>query len=128
MFSRYDPTKLQKDFAEKVIKNKELTDYSEYLMELVKRLRIVFFSIAVTTLLILFIPERFLYREFTFANYKPAIYRVLATIYIHSVSVMIKVDNVDIVISSPMSVITYGVQFALMLSFVINLPFLLVKV
>ncbi len=128
MFSKYDLTKVQREFAERVIKEKELSDYSEYIIELIRRLRIVFASMILTTLLILFIPERFLDREFTLAGYKPAIYRVLAQIYIHSVSVMIEVDNVDIVISSPMSVITYGVQFALMISFIINLPLLLVQI
>ncbi len=128
MFSKYDLTKVQREFAERVIKEKELSDYSEYIIELIRRLRIVFASMILTALLILFIPERFLDREFTLAEYKPAIYRVLAQIYIHSVSVMIEVDNVDIVISSPMSVITYGVQFALMISFIINLPLLLVQI
>ncbi len=122
--SGYDPTVTQRIYSRAVYERGYAGSSMDYLVELVIRLRRVYASIFLSAIFIFFIPERFLDGEYTLQDYSPGIYRIMMTILQTSVEMMLK-TNVQIIVSSPLTTISIGAQVALILAFVLNIPFLL---
>lgn len=129
MIASHDPTLRQKHYAMLVAKNKSpRKKYLAIFLELHKRMRIVYLSYFLVTIGIFFIPEQFLYQNYTFNNYTPAIYKILYSILENSIQKINDVENVQYIISSPFTVIVASIQLAMLLSFVINTPFILYQI
>ncbi len=124
MIAGYDPTISQKIYAQSIYQRGFSGNSMEYLIELIIRLRRVYASIFLTAIAIFFVPEKFLDRQFTMHDYSPGIYRIMMVILQTSVKLMLK-TKVQIIVSSPLTTISIGAQVALILSFIINLPYLL---
>ncbi len=124
MISGYDPSLSQKIYSRAVFERGYTGNSMDYLVELVIRLRRVYASVFISAIVIFFIPDRFLDGEFTLQDYFPGIYRILIVILQTSVELMLK-TNVEIIVSSPLTTISIGAQVALILSFVLNTPYLL---
>ena len=97
-------------------------DSVDVLIELFTRLRRIYALFFLGSLVIAFIPAEFLKGNFTLDGYLPAIYVILSVILEHAVTRMINYNDVQIVVSSPLSVISACIQFALLISFLLNLP------
>ncbi len=98
--------------------------YMTFLGELIIRLRKVYASVFLSALVLALMPEEFLRRNFTFQNYQPAIYRLLAALIDHSVRLLAKNAEVQILVSSPLTVFNACVMLALLIATGINIPFL----
>ncbi|MHA2501959.1 MAG: twin-arginine translocase subunit TatC [Candidatus Kariarchaeaceae archaeon] len=92
--------------------------------ELFVRVRRVFFLITAITFGVAFLPASVLDSSYAVHGYIPSIYLFLSTVIDHSASSMLFNQEVQIMVSSPLSVITVCIELALMISFVLNLPIL----
>ncbi len=98
--------------------------YLTFLGELIIRLRKVYASVFLSAFVVALMPEEFLRRNFTFQNYQPAIYQLLAALIDHSVRLLAKNAEVQILVSSPLTVFNACFMLALLLATGINIPFL----
>ncbi len=124
MMSGFDPTVSQRIYSKAVFERGYSGSSMDYFIELFIRLRRVYASIFLSAIVIFFVPERFLDGEFTLKDYSPGIYRIMMTILQTSVELMLQ-TNVQIIVSSPLTTISIGAQVALILSVILNTPFLL---
>jgi sec-independent protein translocase protein TatC len=91
-------------------------------MELLIRTRRIYISVFVCSLCVALMPQSFLKGNFVFDNYSPAIYSILSLIINHSVKQMLHFHDVQIVVSSPLTVISACIEFAFLISMIINVP------
>lgn len=98
-----------------------LTDHSE---ELFRRLRLVAFSIAVTSLIVALFPQSYLKGDFSMNDYEPAIYLELKWIIDWSTSQIPDRYDVRIVLGSPITVLVAYFELALIIGIILNIPFI----
>ncbi|MHA2168777.1 MAG: twin-arginine translocase subunit TatC [Candidatus Kariarchaeaceae archaeon] len=107
-----------------VSQNFSNSDYLAILAELISRLRKVYASFFLASLAIAMMPKSFLSGSFTFQDYSPAIYSLMSLVIDHSVDRMLHNGDVQIIVSSPLTVISACIELALILSFLLNMPLL----
>ncbi len=124
MFSTSGSPSIRKSFDGVISDRYDTDDYVTIGIELLSRLRKVYATFFVGSLLIALMPKEFLSRNFSFQDYSPAIYVILSYVVDHSVERMLHNGEVQIVISSPLTVISACIELAMIISFLFNMPFL----
>jgi Tat protein translocase TatC len=124
MLGTYDSPRTRSVSDGILIDNYTSDDYLIIFTELLNRLRKVYASFFLGSLLVALMPKAFLHGNFTFENYSPSIYIILSFVIDHSVERMLHNGDVQIMVSSPLTVISACIELALIISFLFNMPFL----
>jgi sec-independent protein translocase protein TatC len=94
-----------------------------HVVELIQRLKVIFLSITLTTLIVLLVPAKFLEGEFIFDDYSPGITVVLKEFLIWSTTLAERQgSSFQFTLGTPYSIILVCVELAIIIAIILNIP------
>ncbi|MHA2224939.1 MAG: twin-arginine translocase subunit TatC [Candidatus Hodarchaeales archaeon] len=114
---------MNKSQDQKVIAGMPTEELAVHIIELIRRLKVIFLSLVLTTLVVSLLPAKFLEGEFVFDDYSPSITVVLKIFLVWATSLAEDQGGTfQFTLGAPYSVILVCIELAIIIAVILNIP------